>query len=133
MSTLDNQLYIDAVVVKGVGRTFSVKVEQGDADFLFNDYSIVLDILGSAEGNGLILIRKTITSDTPESTIGTINLNNPGEFTFTITADDTNFLGLGSFPINLRIVDIDTEETVYNLTEGGIAQGEFDKITIVRV
>lgn len=133
MSTLDNQLYIDAVVVKGVGRTFSVKVEQGDADFLFNDYSIVLDILGSAEGNGLILIRKTITSETPESTIGTINLSNPGEFTFTITADDTNFLGLGSFPINLRIVDIDTEETVYNLTEGGIAQGEFDKITIVRV
>ncbi len=138
MSTLDEQLYIDAVIVKGIGRTLSVSVtvdsDNGNVPLDLTDYSIIFDVLGSAEGDGQVLIHKVITTDTDENTVGKINeAPETGEFTFTISAEDTNLLGLGNHPICIKIVDADTMDVVYVLTEGGVAQGEFSKIQIVRV
>jgi len=138
MSTLDNQLYIDAVIVKGIGRTLTVSIkhknESGDdfEAFDLRPYEIRFRVLGSADGDGVILIEKIIAEDTDESTIGRITNGEGGEFSFTITADDTHFLGLGGKPITLELLNQETRELVYNLTEGGVAQGEFSKITIVR-
>jgi hypothetical protein len=89
-------------------------------------------VLGSAEGDGAILLEKIITQDTDESEVGTIEEPLSGEFTFTITAEDTNLLGLGSKAITLQLLDKDSLELIYTLTEGGVAQSEFNKITVVR-
>lgn len=139
MSTLDGQLYIDAVIVKGIGRTLTASIEHRNEDdtdfeiFSLNPYDIRFRVLGSADGNGQVLIEKIIGHDTDESTIGLIaNDGETGTFSFTITADDTNFLGLGSKPISIELLDRETLQPVINLTEGGVAQGEFSKITIIR-
>lgn len=139
MSISDNQLYIDAVVVHGIGRTLTVQIEHLKQDsqeefdkFNLTPYSIRFRVLGSADGAGQTLIEKIITQSSDESTTGRITDAEAGEFSFTITADDTKFLGIGARPICLEIVDAETLENVYTLTEGGIAQGEFSKVTIVR-
>lgn len=144
MSTLNEQLYIDAVVVKGTKRIFSVKIDQEatpeekqqGVDWTALDLSLInvrFRVLGSAEGNGIILIEKIITQSSDEDTIGTIADPTSGEFTFTITVDDTEKLGLGSFPIIIELLDVQTGEVIHTLTEGGIANAEFNKITVVRV
>lgn len=138
MSTLDNQLFIDAVIVKGIGRTLSVSIEQAKEDgtgfepFYLDNYSIRFRVLGSADGAGAVLIEKIITHDSEQDTIGKIDAYESGEFTFTVTAEETEMLGLGAKPISIEIVDPDTLESVYTLTEGGSNQGEFSKIVIVR-
>lgn len=144
MSTLNEQLYIDTVVVKGTKRIFSVKIDQEatpeekqqGVDWTALDLSLInvrFRVLGSAEGNGIILIEKIITQSSDEDTIGTIADPASGEFTFTITVDDTEKLGLGSFPIIIELLDVQTGEVIHTLTEGGIANAEFNKITVVRV
>lgn len=143
MSTLDEQIYIDAVIVKGIGRTLSVSIKQPTEEtqdlpvptweeFDLTPYAVRMRILGSAEGDGAILLEKIITQDTDESDVGTIEEPLSGEFTFTITAKDTNLLGLGSKAITLQLLDKDSLELIYTLTEGGVAQSEFNKITVVR-
>ena len=144
MSTLDNQLYIDAVVVKGVGRTFSMGIKQVTEESANEDraqfealdlspYSVRFKVLGSATGDGEVLINKLITQTSNPDEEGIIEEPSSGEFTFTITAEDTNVLGLGSFPIMIQLVDMDSLNVIYTLTEGGIAQGEFNRIQIVKV
>ena len=143
MSTLNNQLYIDGVVVKGIGRTFSVSIKQPTEETAtltkpewepldLSSYTIQFDILGSADGNGIVLVRKTINQISDETTEGLIREPATGEFTFVITADDTNTLGLGSYPIVIKLLDSSSGTLIHTLTEGGTKQGEFSKITVVR-
>lgn len=134
-----NQLFIDAVIVYKTGRTFSVGIQtlQEDSNDTFEPFdlsafSVRMRILGSAEGDGKILIEKLITQTSDEVNTGIIAEPTSGEFTFVITAEETEKLGLGSKPITLELLDKDTKDVIYTLTEGGIAQGEFNKITIVR-
>ena len=139
MSTLDKQLYIDAIVVKGIGRTFSVGITQPtddikvDSTFDLSNYSVIFRVLGSAEGNGKVLLEKIITQTSDEDTTGIIAEPESGEFTIAITAEDTNTLGLGAFPITILVADAETNEIIFPLTEGGTAQGEFNRIQVVRV
>ena len=95
-------------------------------------YKVRFRVLGSARGNGTILLEKIITADTSGLITGTIAEPESGEFTFTVTAADTNMLGLGEFPICLQILDED-DNVIFTLTEGGNNQGEFNKLSIVRV
>lgn len=146
MSTLDKQLYIDAVAVLGIGREFSVAIDvkasenEESTDLIGTDfipmnltgYKVRFRILGSARGNGTILLEKIITADTSGLITGTIAEPESGEFTFTVTSADTNMLGLGEFPICLQILDED-DNVIFTLTEGGNNQGEFNKLSIVRV
>lgn len=148
MSTNDRQLYIDAVIVKGIGRILTCSIEQLkeeaesnvnpdlDSDFEpidLSPYIIRFRVLGSADGNGVVLLEKNISQETNPTEIGVIKTNeNAGEFSIAITAEDTDLLGIGDHPISIEILDEETLETVYTLTEGGIAQGEFNHISIVR-
>lgn len=143
MSTLNEELYIDGVVVIGKTRTFSVQINQvteetqnlSNPEFEPMDlspYNIRFRLLGSAEGNGIILLEKIITQTTDRNAVGIVEEPTSGEFTFVITDDESLTLGLGNFPMTLELIDIDTKEPIYTLTEGGIAQGEFNKIQIVR-
>lgn len=143
MSTLNNQLYIDAVVVYGTGRTMSVGIDvpTGETQNLeiptfepmdLSPYNIRFRILGSAEGDGVILLEKNITQSSDKELVGIIEEPTSGEFTFVVTAEETIKLGIGRYPICLQLLDRKTNELVYTLTEGGIAQGEFNKIQIVR-
>lgn len=144
MSTLNEQLYMDAVVVYGTGRIFSVSIKQPTEETAnltnptfealdLSPYKIKFTALGSATGDGTVLLEKVITQTTDESTIGEIKNPENGEFTFVITPDDTVTLGLGDHPIMLQLLDITTDNVIHTLTEGGINQSEFNKIQIVRV
>lgn len=146
MSTLNEQLYIDAVVVYGTKRIFSVKINQAidpenppedptaEWDTLdLSDYNIRFRVLGSAEGDGVILVEKLITQVSDEDEVGIIEEPTTGEFTFVITAEETELLGIGSRPITLELLDVQSGEVMHVLTEGGVANAEFNKITVVRV
>ena len=100
MSTLNEQLYIDGVVVIGKTRTFSVQINQvtketqnlSNPEFEPMDlspYNIRFRLLGSAEGNGIILLEKIITQTTDRNTVGIIEEPTNGEFTFVITNDES--------------------------------------------
>lgn len=144
MSTLNNQLFIDAVVVHGVGRVFSVSLKQPTEEtasmskpvFEPIDLSgrvVRFRVLGSASGAGKVLLEKIIGEDTDPEEIGYIEDPSTGEFTFSVTALETLRLGVGIRPISLEILDADSLQRVITLTEGGTHQGEFNKIQIVRV
>lgn len=144
MSTLNNQLYIDAVVVYGIGRIFSCSLRQPTEETQ-NSRNVVTEpldltnsivrfrILGSAEGEGHIIVEKIITRESDPNLVGVIDDPTTGDFTFSITPADTYLLGRGSRPISIEILDKETEELIVNLTEGGTNQGEFNKITVVNV
>lgn len=147
MSTLDEQLYIDAVVVYGTKSTFSTSIEvltevtdpiTGNVTEEFqgmdlSPYAIRFCVLGSAKGNGVILLEKIITQDSDIDTVGQIDDYENGGFEITITAEDTANLGIGTHPIMLQIVDLNTLEPVFTLTEGGTHEGEFNRIQITKV
>ena len=144
MSTLNEQLYMDAVVVYGAGRTFSVSIKRPTEETAnlanptfealdLSPYNVRFRVLGSATADATVLIEKIITQVSTPSEEGQIDNPENGEFTFTITADDTKTLGLGYHPIMIQLLDSTTEEVVYTLTEGGIAQSEFTKIQVVRI
>lgn len=148
MSTLNNQLFIDAVIVKGIGRTLVVSLNHVKEESMDNEdldiksdfepmdltpYHVRFRVLGSADGNGAVLIEKIITQDTDPEDIGRItNSTNAGLFSFAVNKADTEALGIGTFPISLELLDAGTGDVIASLTEGGIAQGEFSKIIIVR-
>lgn len=144
MSTLNNQLYIDAVVVYGIGRIFSCSLRQPTEETQ-NSRNVVTEpldltnsivrfrVLGSAEGEGYIILEKVITRESDPNLVGVIDDPTTGDFTFAITPADTYLLGRGSRPISIEILDKETEELIVNLTEGGTNQGEFNKITVVNV
>lgn len=131
-------LYIDAVVVKGTGRTFTVSIDTLNDDNItstplnLNPYSVRFTILGSATADGEKLIQKVITQNTEVDEEGRIDNPDNGGFSFTITAEDTQTLGLGKFPIMLELLNANTLDPEIVLTEGAYG-GEFNKIQIVQV
>ena len=131
-------LYIDAVTVKGSKKAFSVSIEQLDETeqnfepFDLSPYSVRFQILGAAEADAEVLVEKIITQNTDEEEEGIIDNPEQGTFIFTITKEDTEKLGLGKFPLCIKIIDAASEEDVFILTEGGY-QGEFSKLQVVQV
>ena len=136
--TVSNNLYIDAVIVKGESKTHSVSIQQRTEDglnfepFDLSDYYIKFKVLGSATLDALVLIEKDITQSSDIDTVGNIEDAANGLFNFTITAKDTAELGIGKFPIAIQVCDIETNEVVFTLTEGGY-KGEFSKLQIIQV
>lgn len=136
--TVSNNLYIDAVIVKGETKTHSVSIQQKTEDgqsfepFDLSDYYIKFKVLGSATLDALTLIEKDITQSSDPETIGNIEDASNGLFNFTITAEDTDTLGIGKFPISIQVCDIDTDDVLFTLTEGGY-KGEFNKIQVIQV
>lgn len=136
--TITDGLYIDAVIVKGSSRTFGVSINQKneeDTDFEpmdLSNYAIKFSVLGSPVADGKVLVEHVITTNTTDEEGGRINNPTNGEFTFTVTAVDTNNLGLGKFPIKIEILDGTSLEVEYVLTEGN-ENGEFNAIRIVEV
>lgn len=130
--------FIDATVIKGNARTFTVTVNQRnetDTDFEPMDldpYKIRFSVLGAPTANGIPLVVHDITQVTEIETDGQITVPQNGEFCFTLTKEDTNLLGLGHHPIKIDFLDIETDDYVFTLTEGGL-NGEFNKIHIVEV
>lgn len=137
MTTLDG-LFIDAVVVKGSTKSFTVSINQrNEADTGFepldlSNYLVRFSILGAPTADSKVLIEHLITTNSDIDTGGIINNPTNGEFTFTVTADDTNTVGLGKFPIKIELLDPESEEVEILLTEGGFG-GEFNAIQIVQV
>lgn len=134
-----NGFFIDAVVVRGTSKTFSVSVNQLQENSLtnfepldLNPYSVVFKVMGSSTADGEVLLEKLITQNTDETNPGIINVPDNGQFTFVITDEDTINLGVGKFPIMLQLVDPTTLEPQITLTEGGY-KGEFNKLQIVQV
>lgn len=137
MTTLDG-LFIDAVVVKGSTKSFTVSINQrNETDTGFepldlSNYLVRFSILGAPTADSKVLIEHLITTNSNINTGGIINNPTNGEFTFTVTADDTNSIGLGKFPIKIELLDPESEEVEILLTEGGYG-GEFNAIQIVQV
>lgn len=137
MPTTDG-LYIDMVVVKGTSRNFTVSIETLNEDgvtfdpFDLDPYSVRFTVLGSATADGTVLLQKVITQNTGDSDTGSIYDPTNGQFSITVSSEDTTELGLGRFPIMIELVDPDTLEQQYVLTEGAY-QGEFSKLEIVQV
>lgn len=137
MTTLDG-LFIDAVIVKGSTKSFSVSVNQrnetntGFEPLDLSSYAVKFSILGAPTADSKVLIEHVITSNSNIETGGIINNPTNGEFTFTVTAEDTNAVGLGKFPIKIELLDAETLEADVVLTEGGY-EGEFNAIQIVQV
>lgn len=131
-------LFIDAAVVKGVGRSFGVSVNhrnETDTDFEpldLSPYAIRFRVLGGSEADSKVLVEHIITQYSDEDVDGNITNPENGQFTFTITTQDTEVLGIGKRPITIELLDVDTLEYVDTLTEGG-ETGEFNKIYIVQV
>lgn len=142
MSTLNGQLFLDACIVYGIGRKLTATIQQPTQETQNMDsptfealdltpYAVRFRVLGSADGDGTILLEKIITLESDVETDGIINDPENGEFTFVVNGVDTKVLGVGVHPISIELVDSDTLENIYTLTEGGINQGEFSKIQIV--
>ena len=136
--TTTNGLYIDAVIVKGTTKTFSVSVtqrtenEQDFEPFDLSNYAVKFSVMGSPVADGEVLLEKLITTNSEEEFIGIIDNPTNGSFLFTINAEDTNILGLGKFPIKIELLDATALTVEYVLTEGGYG-GEFNAIQIVEV
>lgn len=136
--TITDGLYIDAVIVKGSTKTFSVSINQrneedtGFEPFDLSDYAIRFSVLGAPVADGAVMIEHIITTNTTEEEGGCIDDPTNGEFTFTITAKDTNDLGLGKFPVKIEILDGTSLVVEHVLTEGN-ENGEFNAIRIVEV
>lgn len=133
---MDN-MYIDAVVTLGNTMRHSVSITVNDnannfSSFDLNGYNIRLRILGSPTSDAKVLKEYIITQNTDLETQGQIDNPDEGQFVFVIPAEDILELGIGSFPVELAILD-ETDGTVeYILTEGGF-RGEFNRINIVQV
>lgn len=133
---MDN-MYIDAVVTLGNTMRHSVSITVNDnannfSSFDLNGYNIRLRILGSPTSDAKVLKEYIITQNTDLETQGQIDNPDEGQFVFVIPAEDILELGIGSFPIELAILD-ETDGTIEHiLTEGGF-RGEFNRINIVQV
>lgn len=133
-----NELFIDAVILKGQGRTLGVKINQRnevDTDFEpldLTDFAVRFRVLGSATKDAEVLVEHIITQFTDPDVDGEIYNAQGGEFSFCINRDDTEKLGLGKFPISIDLLDVETLEYVDTITEGG-ENGEFNKVFIVEV
>lgn len=131
-------MFIDAKVIKGVGRSFSCSLQQKDptgqtfVPLDLSPYAIRFRVLGSATADGYILVEHVITQFTDMGMDGQIHDPANGEFSFCITKKDTEKLGIGARPITIELLDADTLEYVDTVTQGG-KNGEFNRIMIIQV
>lgn len=130
--------YIDATCIKGQKNIFSSTIEITEDNgvsfvpFDLNAYSVRFRVLGAPTADAKTLIEKIITQNTDIEVIGQIDNPSNGSFTFTITKDDTNILGLGKFPIKLDLLDAASGSEIYSLTLGD-ERSEFNAIRVVQV
>lgn len=130
--------YIDATCIKGQKNIFSSTIEiteDNGASFVpfdLNAYSVRFRVLGAPTADAKTLIEKIITQNTDIEVIGQIDNPSNGSFTFTITKDDTDILGLGKFPIKLDLLDAASGSEIYSLTLGD-ERSEFNAIRVVQV
>lgn len=130
--------FIDYIAVKGRATSKTCHIDvTNDNGISFqpldlNPYSIRFRILGSATADAKVLVEHLITQNSLASEDGVIIDPSNGDFVITVTKDDTNIIGLGNHPIDIVLVDANTLEEVYALTEGG-TKGEFNKIQVVQV
>lgn len=131
-------MFIDAMVVKGQTKQFLCTIQcldetgQNFVPMDLSPYNIRVSILGSPTADAQVLVQHLLNESTDIETEGQITDSDNGEFTFVITDEDTQVLGLGNFPIMLELLDYDTNELVYTITQGGL-NGEFNKIQIIQV
>lgn len=131
-------MFIDAMVVKGQTKQFLCTIQcldetgQKFVPMDLSPYNIRVSVLGSPTADAQVLVQHILNENTDIETEGQITDSNNGEFTFVITDEDTQVLGLGNFPIMLELLDYDTNELVYTITQGGL-NGEFNKIQIIQV
>lgn len=130
--------YIDATCIKGQKNMFSSTIEITEDNgvsfvpFDLNAYSVRFRVLGAPTADAKTLIEKIITQNTDIEVIGQIDNPSNGSFTFTITKDDTDILGLGKFPIKLDLLDAASGSEIYSLTLGD-ERSEFNAIRVVQV
>lgn len=130
--------YIDATCIKGQKNMFSSTIEITEDNgisfvpFDLNAYSVRFRVLGAPTADAKTLIEKIITQNTDIEVIGQIDNPSNGSFTFTITKDDTDILGLGKFPIKLDLLDAASGSETYSLTLGD-ERSEFNAIRVVQV
>jgi hypothetical protein len=130
--------YIDATCIKGQKNIFSSTIEITEDNgvsfvpFDLNAYSVRFRVLGAPTADAKTLIEKIITQNTDIEVIGQIDNPSNGSFTFTITKDDTDILGLGKFPIKLDLLDAASGSEIYSLTLGD-ERSEFNSIRVVQV
>ena len=132
-------MYIDCVVVKGEPyKSFSCSIQVTEnngatfANFDLNNYSVLFQILGAPTADAKVLVEHLITQNTDLTVDGQINNPDNGEFTFTITKEDTDLIGLGNHPIRLVLLNAEDLQPEFTLTEGG-EKGEFSKVQVVQV
>lgn len=142
-------MFIDAVCIYGETKQFDVTlntlmspddttteyIEHDGEKFVpldLSNYAIKFKILGSATADAEVLTEHLITQVTNIEVDGCITNPTNGEFTFTITDEDTKTIGFGKHPIMIELVDIDTYAHIQTITEGG-ANGEFNKIYVIQV
>ena len=130
--------YIDATCIKGQKNIFSSTIEITEDNgvsfvpFDLNAYSVRFRVLGAPTADAKTLIEKIITQNTDIEVIGQIDNPSNGSFTFTITKDDTDILGLGKFPVKLDLLDAASGSEIYSLTLGD-EHSEFNAIRVVQV
>lgn len=142
-------MFIDAVCIYGENKNFSVSINTVKPEddntsayvvhngvkfipFDLSNCSIKFQVMGSATADAEVLTEHLITQVSDIEVDGRITDATNGQFEFVVTAEDTIKLGLGQHPIKIELVDIDTLENRFTLTEGG-ELGEFNKIHIVQV
>ena len=131
-------MFIDAVILYGQSKNFSVSINILDDEtgefipFDLSDYAVSFKILGSPTANAEVLVEHIITETTELDEDGQITDAQNGQFTFNITAEDTATIGIGQHPIKIDIVDSESLDLEFTLTEGG-KDGEFNKVYIVQV
>lgn len=130
--------FIDATCIKGQLNVFSSTIEVTEDDgntfapLDLNNFTVRLRVLGAPTADAKVLIEKMITQNSDIETLGQIDNPNNGSFTFAITKDDTNKLGLGKFPVKLDLLDAGSGTEVYSLTLGD-ERSEFNAIRVVQV
>lgn len=130
--------FIDATCIKGQLNVFSSTIEVTEdngntfAPLDLNNFTVRLRVLGAPTADAKVLIEKMITQNSDIETLGQIDNPNNGSFTFAITKDDTNKLGLGKFPVKLDLLDAGSGMEVYSLTLGD-ERSEFNAIRVVQV
>lgn len=130
-------MYINATITYGIGRgyTSSIQTTENGVNFTpldLNLFAIKFKVLGSPTADAKVLVEHLITQDSSIDEGGQITDPDNGEFSFTITAEDTRILGLGHHPIAIDLLDADTLEYVDTITQGK-ENGEYNKIYIVEV
>lgn len=128
-------MFIDAMVVKGTGKSFSCSINVLDVTgqkFIpmdLSDYSVRFRVLGSATADAEILVEHIIND---YSEVGRYTDASNGQFDFEISKEDTDVLGLGYFPIQLDLLDYTTGNYADTITQGG-KNGEFNRIQVIEV